>query len=259
MHDRSSCCVLRVPLPPMTDSWRPSGQVDASDNRIRNSQHATPAPNPFDALAPLYDSWFESPMGARVAALERALFSRLAAPRPGETALEVGVGTGFFAREVCAAGARVAGVDLSQPMLEQAAQKGMPLALVRADALALPLQREAFDLVYTVTMLEFVPDPERAVAEMWAALRPGGRLVAAVLNAWSPWALRKAPPFDRAHYFSPPELARLLGRDGRVRWASSVFFLPNGRGMGQAGRLEALGRTVLRPFGAFLVARVEKG
>lgn len=214
--------------------------------------------NPFEELAPFYDSWFESPLGARVAALERDLLLRLAAPRPGELALEVGVGTGWFARYVLEAGAQVSGVDLAQPMLALAARKGQPLGLVRGDALALPVRRGAFDLAYTVTMLEFVADPARAVAEMWAALRPGGRLVAAVLNAWSPWAWRKAPPFDRAHYFAPPELKRLLGRYGRVRWASTVFFLPSGRGMGQSSRLEALGRTVLRPFGALLVARVDK-
>lgn len=218
----------------------------------------TPSTNPFDALAPFYDSWFESPLGARVWALERALFLRLADPRPAEAALEVGIGTGWFAREVLAAGARVTGVDLSQPMLEQAARKGLPWGLVRGDALALPVQPATFDLAYAVTALEFVADPARAIAAMWGALRPGGRLVVAALNAWSPWALRKAPPFDQAHFYSPCELRRLLGRYGRVHWASTVFFLPNGRGLGQSDRLEALGRTILRPFGALLVARVDR-
>ncbi len=214
--------------------------------------------NPFDELASAYDSWFGSPLGAEVAGLERALLVRQAAPQRGEFALEVGIGTGYFARTMLEAGARVAGVDLSQAMLAEAARKGLPLGLVRGDALRLPVQPGAFDLAYTVTMLEFVADPAQAIAGMWAALRPGGRLVAAVLNRWSPWALRKAPPFDRAHYFSPVELARLLGRYGRVRWASTVFFLPSGQGLAHSRRLEALGRTILRPFGAFLVASVDK-
>jgi len=218
----------------------------------------TPNTNPFDSLAPLYDSWFDSPLGARVGALERRLFLRMAQPRPGELALEVGIGTGWFARDVVAAGTCLAGVDLSQPMLAEAARKGLPWGLVRGDALALPVQPGAFDLAYTVTVLEFVPDAAQAIAAMWQALGPGGRLVAAVLNAWSPWARRKAPPFDRAHFFSPPELGRLLGRYGRVRWASTVFFLPGGQGLGQSERLECLGRSVLRPFGAMLVARVDK-
>ncbi len=214
--------------------------------------------NPFDELAPFYDSWFDTPLGRVAGALEGDLLLQMAEPALGERALEVGVGTGFFARLVVGARAQVVGVDASWPMLRQAAAKGLPASLIQGDAHALPLQPERFDLVYTVTMLEFVRDPAAAVASMWAAVRPGGRLVVAVLNRWSPWAWRKAPPFDRAHFFSPPELVRLLRRYGRVRWSSSLFVLPNGRGLGHAGLLEGLGRTCLRPFGALLVARVHK-
>ena len=216
------------------------------------------SPNPFDDIAPFYDAWFETPLGAKVAGLERRLLLRLARPRPGERALEVGVGTGYFARWVAEAGAQVTGVDLSWPMLRQAARKGLPLRLVQGDALALPFAEGQFDLAYTMTMLEFVPDPTQAVAGMWRVLRPGGRLVAAVLNAWSPWARRKAPPYDRAHFFTPPELVQLLGRYGPVRWASTIFFLPDGRLLRLSGCLERLGGSLLRPFGAFLVAGVMK-
>ncbi len=212
--------------------------------------------NPFDELAPFYDSWFSTPLGTVVGRLERNLLLHLARPVRGERALEVGIGTGYFAQALVEAGAQVAGVDLSLPMLRQAAGKGLPV--VRGDAQALPIRRGQFDLVLTVTMLEFVRDPARAVAEMWAAVRPGGCLVVAVLNAWSPWARRKAPPFDQARFFSPPALRRLLRPYGRVRWASTVFFLPDGRLVRHSDRLEALGRHGLRPFGALLVGRVDK-
>ena len=212
----------------------------------------------FDDLAPFYDAWFESPLGARAAALEWRLLSELAQPQPGEQALEVGVGTGYFARRMAQAGLRVAGVDISLPMLREAARKEPPLGLLRGDAGALPVQRERFDLVLTVTMLEFVPDPALVLAEMWAALRPGGRLVVAVLNAWSPWARRRATPYDQAHFFSPPELRALLRRYGPGRWGSTVFFLPSGRLLRCSRLLEALGRGCLRPFGAFLAGRVDK-
>jgi len=214
--------------------------------------------NPFDELAPFYDRWFETPLGAQVGALERRLLWHLSEPRPGERALEVGIGTGYFARPLREAGVQVAGVDLSLPMLREAVRKGLRGSLVQGDAQALPLADGQFDLVYTVTMLEFVPEPERAVAALWAAVRPGGRLVVAVLNAWSPWARRKEPPYDRAHFYSPPALRRLLGCYGRVQWGSTVFFLPDGRLQRYSAGLEALGGSCLRPFGAFLVARVNK-
>ncbi len=214
--------------------------------------------NPFDELAPFYDSWLATPLGATVGALERDLFLQLTRPRKSERALEVGVGTGYFAEVVVGTGAQVVGVDLSLPMLQQAARKQLPVALLRSDGAALPFRAQAFDLVYSVTVLEFVPDPARALAQMWAMLRPGGRLVAAVLNRWSPWARRKAPPFDRAHYFTPPELVGMLRSYGPVSWSSSVFFLPSCRGLRHAAGLERLGRAFCRPCGALLVARVDK-
>ncbi len=213
--------------------------------------------NPFDDLAPYYDSWFATPVGAGAGSLERDLLLRLALPQPGERALEVGAGTGHFARIVAEAGAQVVGVDLSRAMLRIAAGKALA-PLLQADARALPLLGEQFDLVYSVTLLEFVPEPSAALGEMWAAVRPGGRLVAAVLNRWSPWAARREPPLDRAHLFSAPELVRLLGRYGPVRWGSAVFFMPGGRLLRQAELLERVGRRWLRPFGALLVARVDR-
>jgi SAM-dependent methyltransferase len=241
--------------------------------------------NPFDRLAPFYDSWFELPIGTIVDTLERNLLFGLARPRPGECVLDVGTGTGHFARYVVEDGATVIGTDLSWPMLREAAGKlvsslrsgqalseaegEIPLSLVQADATALPFryssaplakgtQGAVFDLVLSVTMLEFVRDPQRAIDEMWSAVKPGGRLVVAVLNAWSPWALRREAPYDQAHLYSPIELQRLLGQYGKVTWGSAVFFLPNGWGSRQAWPLERIGRRFLKPFGALLVGRVDK-
>jgi len=210
--------------------------------------------NPFDELARLYDAWYQEPPGSVAGGLEREILLRMAQPRPGMCALEVGVGTGYFAQVVAETGAQVVGVDISMPMLREAARKDSPAALLRGDTLALPFDDGTFDLVYAITMLEFVPQAGQAIAEMW---RVGtGRLVIGVLNRWSPWARRKAPPFDQAHYYSPPELCRLLAPYGRVRWGSSVIFLPGGRLLRWARLLEWLGRGPLRPFGALLMASV---
>ena len=69
-------------------------------------------PNPFadPAIAAGYDAWFATPLGAAVDRLEKALIARIAEPRPGETALDVGTGTGHFAAFLADRGLRV-GVD----------------------------------------------------------------------------------------------------------------------------------------------------
>jgi len=223
------------------------------------SEHA------FDAAAPYYDSWYESPLGQTVDALEEDLLYGLASLRAGERALEVGSGTGHFAFGLAGHGLEVVGVELSPAMLAVAQGKGTAVPFVRGDAVALPLAPACFDLVLSVTALEFVADAQRAVAEMWRAVRPGGRLVVGVLNALSPWAWarqresqKQETPFSHAHFYSPWEFVRLLRALGPVTWSSSVFVGPHGAGQRWAWRLERLGRAVLRPFGALLVGRVTK-
>ena len=212
-----------------------------------------------------YDSWFDQPLGQTVDALEKDLVYGLAGLRPGERVLEVGSGTGHFGFDLVNRGHEVVGLDLSPTMLAVARRKGRAVHLVRGDALTLPVASASFALVLSVTVLEFVADPQQALQEMWRAVRPGGRLVAAVLNAHSPWAwVRRRQSrqqetfFSQAHFFSPREFTRLMGALGPVRWDSAVFIGPQGAGMSCAWGLERLGRSLLRPFGALLVGRVTK-
>lgn len=216
--------------------------------------------NPFDAAAPFYDSWYDVPLGRIVDDLEKDLLYRLIAPQAGERCLDVGVGTGHFAFDLAAKGLDVVGVDLSRPMLEIAQTKEDGVSLIQADAERLPLSNGLFDLAISVTTLEFVSDPASVVSEMWRVLKPGGRLVVAVLNEWSPWAWarKREFPFTHAHFFAPPEFVGLLRRFGPVQWSSSVFIWPDGRGMKHAWFCERIGRKIFKHFGALLVGRVVK-
>jgi ubiquinone/menaquinone biosynthesis C-methylase UbiE len=224
-----------------------------------------PSEHAFDAVASVYDSWFEMPLGRVVDQLEKDLLYQFAAPKSGELILDVGAGTGHFAFDLATSGGMVVGMDVSTPMLAVAQGKGTSVHLLQGDASALPVATESFDLVFSVTTLEFVAHRQRAVQEMWRALRPGGRLVVAVLNALSPWAWarrlesrKQTTPFSHAHFFYPWEFVDLLDDLGRVTWSSSVFVGPHGTGLGWAWGLERLGRAALRPFGALLVGRVRK-
>ncbi len=51
---------------------------------------------------------------------------------------------------------------------------------MRADACALPFGDASFDQAFCLLVLQFVPDAERAVAEMCRVVRPGGIVAAAV-------------------------------------------------------------------------------
>jgi ubiquinone/menaquinone biosynthesis C-methylase UbiE len=115
---------------------------------------------------------------------------QLAALQDGERAMDVGTGTGMVPFEV----ARVApprcsivGVDISTGMIEMARRsaerRGLPesrVAFRRMDAEALETRDGEFDVVMSAFALGHMPNPERAVDEMFRSLRPGGRLLITV-------------------------------------------------------------------------------
>jgi SAM-dependent methyltransferase len=58
------------------------------------------------------------------------------------------------------------------------------LTFRRADARALPFDDATFDRAFSLLVLPFIPDVERAVAEMRRVVRPGGAVVAAALDLY---------------------------------------------------------------------------
>jgi ubiquinone/menaquinone biosynthesis C-methylase UbiE len=96
--------------------------------------------------------------------------------------LDLGVGPGGGALAMARAdpARRHLGVDLSAPMLRRARRRaaaaGVPLALVRADAAALPARDGSLDGATGHSVLYLLPDPAAALAELRRAVRPGGRV-----------------------------------------------------------------------------------
>ncbi|MCO4769331.1 MAG: methyltransferase domain-containing protein [Deltaproteobacteria bacterium] len=120
----------------------------------------------------------------------------LAGVHAGEQALDVGTGTGMMARALgsrLGGSGKVLGVDLSEGMLEYAAERGRKLGLTphivkfaRGDAEKLEVADSSVDLVTSLFLLRHLPHPELAAREMLRVLRPGGRFVVGVGSA-GPW------------------------------------------------------------------------
>jgi 2-polyprenyl-6-hydroxyphenyl methylase/3-demethylubiquinone-9 3-methyltransferase len=90
--------------------------------------------------------------------------------------LDVGCGGGFLSNALAARGHRVVGIDESAHALAIAAahDSSRSVTYKAADALALPFDDAAFDVVCAMDFLEHVEDPKRAVAEASRVLAPGG-------------------------------------------------------------------------------------
>jgi ubiquinone/menaquinone biosynthesis C-methylase UbiE len=108
----------------------------------------------------------------------------------GDSALDVGTGHGEPAitmAKIVGANGRVLGIDLSPEMIEVARRRAA-LAGVQdvdwlvQDAEKLDLDAGSFDAAVARNSLMFLPRPERAIALIFDALRPGGRFALAVVG-----------------------------------------------------------------------------
>ncbi|QEH35704.1 Demethylmenaquinone methyltransferase [Aquisphaera giovannonii] len=109
---------------------------------------------------------------------------RLLGAGPGRRILDVGCGLGDDAAamaRIVAPGGAVVGVDASRGMVEAARRRHEDVAGLSfevADAGSLPFDDASFDACRIDRVLQHVPDPAPAIAEMARVLRPGGVLVA---------------------------------------------------------------------------------
>jgi ubiquinone/menaquinone biosynthesis C-methylase UbiE len=190
--------------------------------------------NPFDNpnLAARYEQWYAG-RGRRSDRLEKRLLGELLHDFPDAgTVLEIGCGTGHFTRWIVTLGFCVVGLDSSAAMLSEV-RKHNCVPYVLGDASTLPFADRSFDLATMITTLEFVPDPQHALNEMFRVTEQG--VILGVLNRRSLLAFRRRmlgkPPWNTARLFSPGELARLVRQTAGERlrslqWSTTLWPLP---------------------------------
>ena len=115
-------------------------------------------------------------------------FIAFAGVADGERVLDVGCGTGSltFALARAAKVAAVTGIDYAEVYLEAARTRNgdARIAFEHADACALRFADASFDRALSMLVLHFIPEAERAVAEMRRVTRPGGVVAAAVWDGY---------------------------------------------------------------------------
>jgi trans-aconitate methyltransferase len=153
---------------------------------------------------------------------EQTLIEMLA-PQPGERVLDAGCGLGLWTAELAASGARVTGLDIHAPLLEQAR-----IACPRAEFIAADLLTWTpaghFDAVYAFATLHWVRPPDSAARALYKMLRPGGRLAAAFGGLAA--TVRE---LEGCYQPEPAEYARVLKAAGfailEMRRAEKHFFV----------------------------------
>ncbi|WP_347838986.1 class I SAM-dependent methyltransferase [uncultured Draconibacterium sp.] len=206
-----------------------------------------------EEIAGAYDAYYQTAAGKEVDEIEEKLISDALKKVPGGKMLELGCGTGHWTALFVNEGFDVVATDVSDVMLKEAFAKGLDAEILKADAEALPFKNESFDVLASVTMMEFVNSKEKVLEEVMRVLRPGGWLLLGCLNGNSQLAKNAAndPVFKNAAFFVPDSLKKALSKFGTPELTAGVHFAPD---------FKVMDRTTEKDNHepAFMVALVQK-
>lgn len=176
----------------------------------------------------------------------------LLAPGVDETILDIGCGTGQLTSDIAQRCARVIGLDASADMIAQARINHPQLDFRVGDATDFALDAPV-DAIFSNAALHWIQPPEKAVACMARALRPGGRMVAefggrgnvetilqALESVLSELDIQPAPPVRIWYYPSVAEYSTLLEKHGLEVRSAMLFGRPTPLQNGESGLIHWL-------------------
>jgi 2-polyprenyl-3-methyl-5-hydroxy-6-metoxy-1,4-benzoquinol methylase len=144
----------------------------------------------FDDYYEDYDSWYDTPAGAFVDALETECAFSLLQPVKGMRILDAGCGTGNYSVKLARMGASVAGIDISSAMLklagEKKAQKNLDITFMQTDCETAVFDG-CFDGIISMAVFEFLSNPAGAYANLKQYLKPGAPFVIGTIQKGGAW------------------------------------------------------------------------
>lgn len=187
-------------------------------------------------IAANYDQWYQNPRGTFIDELETEAALQLFTAYPNQPVLDAGCGTGNFSIKLAQMGSTVTGIDISEDMLSLAKNKtsqlGLDINFLKMDLHFLNFPDHSFAGAFSMAAWEFVTDPEKAFAELWRVLKPGGKLLIGTINRDSPWgkqyteqAHQPGSVFNSAHFKSLRDLKSLASQH-ILGWSECLFVPP---------------------------------
>ena len=129
--------------------------------------------------------------------LRRCFGDRLWSSLEGQNVLECGCGAGRFTENLLDRGARVTSIDLSEAV--DANIENFPIGsrhrVAQADIVALPFEKQRFDVVACIGVIQHTPSPELTIKRLYDHVRPGGHLIIDHYTYEVAWYTKTAPLF----------------------------------------------------------------
>ncbi|WP_370462033.1 methyltransferase domain-containing protein [Phyllobacterium sp. SYP-B3895] len=134
----------------------------------------------FDAYAPTFESALLEKLDYRVPWLLAAAVEKAAPGRRFASALDLGCGTGLMGPLLRARCQHLVGIDLSEVMLQRAAEKNVYDSLAKGDVNELDVPANEADLIIAADVFVYVGALDRAFAKIASALAADGLLAFSV-------------------------------------------------------------------------------
>ncbi|WJG08055.1 methyltransferase domain-containing protein [Aliiglaciecola sp. LCG003] len=145
-------------------------------------------------------------------------------PQSGDSALDIGCGTGRLTRQLAHRFNKVFGIDLASGMIEVAKNdmgKTDNVQFSVADAEQLPFESGQFDCVFSSMALQWCIPIEASLGQVFSVLKPGGKAVLTILNDGSLNELKAS----WAQVDSIPRVNQFLSHAQIVKGARSAGFV----------------------------------
>jgi ubiquinone/menaquinone biosynthesis C-methylase UbiE len=171
----------------------------------------------FEEEAVSYDEWYCKPIGLYALRSElKGLDAML--PLSG-LGLDVGAGTGIFAKYISTEARSIICLDPSPEMLKKTRKRNLPSIIAVVEAL--PVRKKSLKFAYMVTVLEFLSNPLVALSSIGEMLVESAPLVILMINRESSWgefysklAAKGHRIFSNAKLYTFSEVSLLLKKAG---------------------------------------------
>jgi demethylmenaquinone methyltransferase/2-methoxy-6-polyprenyl-1,4-benzoquinol methylase len=168
---------------------------------------------PFDRIAPYYNRWIGRFMSGRMDRMAEML-----ACSPEETVLDLGGGTGLFARKLVGRCKEIHLLDESLPMIEQAVCE--KIRVRSGDATDTGYPDRSFDAVVLSDVIHHIREQNLLFREVARLLKPGGKLLVNEIDRGKPLGRLvgklEGLVFPPVYHVDFHELCEFLDRHGFV-------------------------------------------
>ena len=142
------------------------------------------------------------------------IVSRFIQPDRNAVALDAGCGSGELSTQLAGNYKQVIGIDYSQIMIDLARRSGAPanVEFHQADCAHMPIADNTADRIFSLGLLDYLPDLEAVLGEFRRVSKPSGRVVLTVPKTPSVFAPMRWASGIRGKWFRLPPLVNVLSR-----------------------------------------------